>query len=88
VLAEAMACGTPVAALDVGAVREVVDDGETGVVFDDLEQMVNELPRVFDLDRRRVRDRAVARFGAGRMVDEYLNIYRRIVEDHRGGRPQ
>jgi hypothetical protein len=49
--------------------------------------MVNELPRVFDLDRRRVRDRAVARFGAGRMVDEYLNIYRRIVEDHRGGRP-
>jgi glycosyltransferase involved in cell wall biosynthesis len=30
VLAEAMACGTPVAALDRGAVREVVDDGETG----------------------------------------------------------
>jgi len=88
VLAEAMACGTPVAALDVGAVREVVDDGETGIVFDNLEQMVNELPRLFDLDRRRVRDRAVARFGAGRMVDEYLNVYRRIVEDRRGGRPQ
>jgi glycosyltransferase involved in cell wall biosynthesis len=87
VLAEAMACGTPVAALDVGAVREVVDDGETGLVFGNLEQMVSELPRVFDLDRRRVRDRAVARFGAGRMVDEYLNIYRRIVEDHRAGRP-
>ncbi len=69
-------------------IREVVDDGETGIVFDNLEQMVNELPRLFDLDRRRVRDRAVARFGAGRMVDEYLNVYRRIVEDRRGGRPQ
>ncbi len=79
VLAEAMACGTPVAALDKGAVREVVDDGVTGIVFDDLEQMVNELPRVFDLDRRRVRERAVARFGAARMVDEYLAIYRRLV---------
>ena len=63
VLAEAMACGTPAAALDRGAVREVVDDGVTGIVFEDLEQMVNELPRVFALDRRRVRERAVARFG-------------------------
>jgi glycosyltransferase involved in cell wall biosynthesis len=82
VLAEAMACGTPVAALDKGAVREVVDDGVTGIVFADLEHMVNELPRVFDLDRRRVRDRAVARFGAARMADEYEDVYRRIVESH------
>lgn len=87
VLAEAMACGTPVAALDKGAVREVVDDAVTGVVFDDLEQMVNELPRVFDLDRRRVRERAVRRFGLDRMVDEYAAVYRRLVEAHRAGRP-
>ena len=79
VLAEAMACGTPVAALDRGAVREVVDDGVTGRVFENLEDMVNELPRVFDLDRRRVRDRAVARFGVERMVDEYVAVYRRLV---------
>jgi glycosyltransferase involved in cell wall biosynthesis len=84
VLAEAMACGTPVAALDRGAVREVVDQGLTGMVFDDLEQMVNELPRVFDLDRRKVRERAVARFGAARMVDEYIRVYDRIVESTRG----
>ena len=80
VLAEAMACGTPVAALDRGAVREVVDDGVTGLVFDTLEHMVNELPRVFDLDRRRVRERAVARFGVERMVDGYVEVYQRIVE--------
>ena len=84
VLAEAMACGTPVAALDKGAVREVVDDGVTGLVFDDLEQMANELPRVFDLDRRRVREHAVARFGVARMVEEYANVYRHIVEARRG----
>ena len=85
VLAEAMACGTPVAALDRGAVREVVDDGITGIVFENLEQMVNELPRLFNLDRGLVRERAVARFGAARMVDEYIAIYRRIVEAHRVG---
>ena len=84
VLAEAMACGTPVAALDRGAVREVVDEGVTGMVFNDLEQMINELPRVFDLDRRRVRDRAVARFGVARMVDGYIAVYTRLVEAHRG----
>jgi len=83
VLAEAMACGTPVAALDKGAVREVIDDGVTGVIFQTLEEMANELPRVFDLDRRRVRERAVARFGAARMVDEYVRVYSRIVEAHR-----
>ena len=80
VLAEAMACGTPVAALDKGAVREVVDDGVTGMVFDNLEQMINELPRVFDLDRHRVRERAVARFGVDRMVDGYERVYQRIVQ--------
>jgi glycosyltransferase involved in cell wall biosynthesis len=84
VLAEAMACGTPVAALDRGAVSEVVDQGVTGMIFDNLEQMANDLPRVFDLDRRRVRERAVERFGVARMVDEYICVYTRIVEQHRG----
>ena len=82
VLAEAMACGTPVAALDRGAVREVVDEGITGLIFDDLEEMANALPRVFELDRRRVRERAVARFGVPRMVDEYVKVYRKLAEAH------
>ena len=48
--------------------------------------MVDGLPRVFALDRRRVRERAVARFGVERMVDEYVAVYSRIVEAHRGRR--
>jgi glycosyltransferase involved in cell wall biosynthesis len=86
VLAEAMACGTPVAALDRGAVREVVDDGVTGLIFDDLEAMIAGLRRVFNLDRRAVHDRAVERFGIYRMVDQYIDIYHRIIEAHRGAR--
>jgi glycosyltransferase involved in cell wall biosynthesis len=83
VLAEAMACGTPVVALDRGAVREVVDEGVTGLIFNDLEEMARGLTRAFDLDRRRVHERAVARFGTQRMVDEYIAVYTRIVEAHR-----
>ena len=86
VLAEAMACGTPVAALNRGAVGEVVDDGLTGIVFPDLDAMVSGLGRVLALDRHRVRERAVARFGVNRMVDEYVAVYRRLVEAHDAAR--
>ena len=84
VLAEAMACGTPVAALDRGAVREVIDDGETGIVFGTLEQMIEGLSRVFALDRRLVRERAVARFGVERMVAQYETVYQRLAEGRHG----
>jgi glycosyltransferase involved in cell wall biosynthesis len=84
VLAEAMACGTPVAALDCGAVREVVEDGVTGMVFGNLEEMVNGLHQVFGIDRRGVRERAIARFGGDRMVNEYVAVYQHLVEAHRG----
>jgi glycosyltransferase involved in cell wall biosynthesis len=79
VMAEAMACGTPVAALDRGAVREVVDDGLTGIVFDDIDQMAAGLERVLGLDRHVVRREGVKRFGVDRMVDEYVAVYRRIA---------
>jgi glycosyltransferase involved in cell wall biosynthesis len=91
VLAEALACGTPVAALDRGAVREVIDDGVTGFIFDTEAEMAEGLSRVFALDRRRVRDRGVARFGAMRMVDEYAAIYEHLAahaaHPHGGRRP-
>ncbi len=80
VLAEAMACGTPVAALDRGAVREIVEDGVTGEVFASLDDLVAGLPRVCGLDRRRVRAAAVTRFGVDRMVDEYVDLYTRLID--------
>lgn len=78
-MAEAMVCGTPVAALDIGAVREVVDDGITGVVFSDVLSMVADFDRVLRLDRRLVRNQAVARYGLNRMVEDYISLYNRMV---------
>jgi glycosyltransferase involved in cell wall biosynthesis len=79
VLAEGMACGTPAAALDRGAVREVVDDGVTGGVYENIEEMARGLDRVLSLDRARIRQLAVARFGADRMVDEYVAAYHQVL---------
>ncbi|MFN7981174.1 MAG: glycosyltransferase family 4 protein [Vicinamibacterales bacterium] len=83
VLAEAMACGTPVAALDRGAVREVVDEGVTGGIFQDLDGMVAGLPSVLTLDRARVRARAVERFGVTPMVNGYVRAFRTILSRRR-----
>jgi glycosyltransferase involved in cell wall biosynthesis len=79
VLAEATTCGTPVAALDRGAVREVVEDGVTGGVFDSLDALVAGLPRVLALDRARVRAVAAERFSVERMVAGYADVYRRLA---------
>ncbi len=79
VLAEATACGTPVAALDRGAVREVVVEGVTGHVFPTLEALIDGLPAVLALDRTGVRAAAVDRFGAGRMVAGYVQVYQALV---------
>jgi glycosyltransferase involved in cell wall biosynthesis len=79
VLAEATTCGTPVAALDCGAVPEVVEDGVTGGVFDTLDGLVAGLPRVLALDRARVRAVAAERFSVTRMVAGYETVYRALA---------
>lgn len=86
VLTEAMACGTPVAALDGGAVSEIVDEGITGGVFRTLDALVNGLPGVLALDRATVRAVAVDRFGTDRMVDAYVDVYARLAAAGRSER--
>ena len=80
VLAEAMACGTPIAALNRGAVREIVDDGISGMLFTTIDALVAGLPTVLTLDRHRVRSLAEDRFGVDRMVDAHVDVYRRITQ--------
>ena len=48
--------------------------------------MIEGLSGVLALDRRRIREQAVVRFGAARMVDEYIAVYRRVLEAHSGAR--
>jgi glycosyltransferase involved in cell wall biosynthesis len=80
VLAEAMACGTPVAALDCGPVAEIVEPGVSGGVFPTIDALVDGLPGVLRLDRAGVRSHAMARFGADQMVEGYEAVYVRLAE--------
>jgi glycosyltransferase involved in cell wall biosynthesis len=76
---EAMMCGTPVVALRVGAVQEVVEESVTGYTASSLEGFAGQALRSFSLDRRAVRARAEERFSARRMAEEYLEVYRRLT---------
>jgi glycosyltransferase involved in cell wall biosynthesis len=81
VVAEAMACGTPVLAVSLGAVPELVEPGVTGYLADSWEGLIDLVPRAFALDRRAIRDRAIERFDYRLMVDRHEALYRRLVEE-------
>ena len=76
---EAMACGTPVIARRRGSVPEVIDEGITGFVVDDVAGAIAAVDRARSLDRRGVRTRAAERFSRDRMVDDYLRVYERVL---------
>jgi glycosyltransferase involved in cell wall biosynthesis len=82
VMPEAMACGAPVVALRGGSVPEVVQDGVSGFVCDDLDQMVLAVKRL-PLDATSVREYVVKKFSRDRMVDEYLSLYFKIAGERR-----
>ena len=76
---ESMACGTPVVAYRRGSMPEVIDEGVTGFVVDTVDQAAQAVARIADIDRAGCRARARQRFGADRMVADYLRVYRELV---------
>jgi glycosyltransferase involved in cell wall biosynthesis len=80
---EAMACGTPVIASARGAMPEIVQGGENGFLVGSLDEAVAAVCAAKGLDRAVVRASVEQRFDVNRMVDDYLALYRRVVELHR-----
>jgi glycosyltransferase involved in cell wall biosynthesis len=76
VMIEAMACGTPVIAFRSGSTPEVIDEGVTGFVVDDIGEAVEAVSRAKALNRAAVRATFERRFTVERMARDYLAIYR------------
>ena len=79
VLVEAMLCGTPVAALRLGAVPEIVEEGLTGCLADRMDHFPKAVLAALELDRRRVRLRAQERFSAERMARDHVRVYEQVI---------
>ncbi len=80
---EAMACGTPVIAFRRGSMPELIVDGTTGFLVDDIDAAVAAVGCAHALDRGAIRAHAVARFGRARMVDAYVEAYETVARERR-----
>ncbi|TFV91067.1 glycosyltransferase family 4 protein [Blastococcus sp. CT_GayMR16] len=80
VVAESLACGTPVAAFDRGAVSEVLDR-DCGVLVgaDDVPALADAAERARSLSRAAARDQAVRHCSLARMIDDYESLYARLA---------
>jgi glycosyltransferase involved in cell wall biosynthesis len=75
VMVESMACGTPVIATRHGAVPEVIDDGRSGIIVENIREMAESLGRADELDPMECRAYVEERFAPERMVRDYLDAY-------------
>ncbi|MFZ6038018.1 MAG: glycosyltransferase family 4 protein [Bacteroidota bacterium] len=79
-VAEAMFCGTPVIAFNKGSMKELVVDGKTGFLVTSIDEAVEKIPLILNIDRLYCRAWAEKNFSKEKMVDDYLKVYRKILE--------
>ena len=82
VMIEAMACGTPVVAWGEGSVSEVLTDGVSGFIVDNIDAAVQATRQTASMDRAACRRAFDARFTVERMATDYLRIYQQLVDAH------
>jgi glycosyltransferase involved in cell wall biosynthesis len=80
VMIEAMACGTPVIAFNRGSAPEVIEDGLTGFIVEDINGAIGAVDRLSHLSRAAIRRRFEQRFTARRMAQDYLAVYRSMSD--------
>lgn len=80
VMAEALACGTPVIGLRRGSLPEIVQQGVNGFVCDSVEEMVAAVDRLPEIDRRDCRRIAEEKFSDRVIVEAYEQLYRAVVK--------
>jgi glycosyltransferase involved in cell wall biosynthesis len=86
VMVEALAAGTPVLAFPNGAAPEIVEDGVTGYLCADEQEMTERVSDVFTLDRKACREAVLSRFSTARVVEEHVALYERVISSVRQGK--
>lgn len=85
VMIEALACGTPVIAFRRGSVEEILEEGVTGFIVENVDEAVEAVRRIDTIDRRACRRAFERRFTVRRMCDDYLRAYSRILAERNEG---
>lgn len=77
---EAMACGTPVITMNRGSAPEVIKNGETGFVLNNIEEATNAVKSIDKIKREDCRKWVEKNFSAEIMVENYEKIYYQLIK--------
>src|SRR2546427_9425710 len=80
VLAEANAAGVPVIAMDLGSCREVIKEGQTGFLVNNVNEAVRALERLGEIDRDACHQRVHECFSVETMVKAYERVYSTVFD--------
>jgi glycosyltransferase involved in cell wall biosynthesis len=80
VMIESMATGTPVIAINLGSVPEVIVHGETGFICQNYEEMARMIPAALKLNRQACRKHIETKFSVNQMVSSYEAVYKEIIK--------
>jgi len=78
VMAESMAAGVPVIAMDLGSCREVIADNETGFLVNSVDEAAGAVAKIDQIDRRKCLRRVEENFTIDKMVEGYEKVYTEI----------
>lgn len=77
---EALACGTPVIAFNRGSMPEILNDGTTGFLVRSAEEAAERVEDLATIEPSRCRQEVEQRFSYRRMIRDYLEVYREVLE--------
>ncbi len=80
VMAESLACGTPVVATSCGAAPEIVSHGQVGFLGATVAALVRAIGRVDEIDRDACRRHVERHFTMQRMAADHEAFYHRVIE--------
>ena len=80
---ESMACGTPVIAFDRGSMPELIENGKSGFLVNNVDEAIETVARIKEIDRAYCRRHVERHFTVDRMIDEYIKVYEMILDFER-----
>jgi len=82
-VAESMLCGTPVIAFNRGSMPELILDGKAGFLVNTIDEAVQAVNNIKSIDRKYCREFAASKFSRQKMIEGYLEVYKKILETKR-----
>nr|WP_321451365.1 glycosyltransferase family 4 protein [uncultured Carboxylicivirga sp.] len=79
---EAMACGTPVVAFNLGSMPELIEDGKTGFLVSNVDEAIEAIKQIGFINRHTCSEWVESMFSCKKMTEGYLKVYQKMLEGY------